>query len=85
MNNFYFTMGYAPTSATGMPFGPGGYVLVKAKNKKDAVEEYNRVFALSKNGLYNYSFDYSEEEWAKTTMQDSKCHCVLEAIYETQD
>lgn len=73
---YYFTFGTDPV----FPFH-GGHLIVEANSKADAIRIFRHKYPDIIRGVLNYSFDYTEEEWAKvsTKMREKEPYEVLSA------
>lgn len=79
LDNFYFSFG----TAEYFPY-QGGYVLVKAHNKQEAVKKYRSEHPDIQEGIINCSFIYTQEEWDQAhaklpeyIRKEEVCHKVI--------
>ena len=56
---FYITFG----SASHFPYGINDYVVSYAQNEREASEIFRKKYPDAHEGLYNYSFIYTKDEW----------------------
>lgn len=72
MANYYFSFG----SSDRFPF-QGGYLIVKANNKKEALEKYREKYPDRNPNCINCSFYYTEEQWNHIKVDMGKCHEII--------
>lgn len=60
MKNYYITYG---SSSKNQPYN-GGYTLIKAENRDEAIEKHNKKYGFVKNSnISRYASCYTEEEF----------------------
>lgn len=69
---FYFTFGTDP----GFPYC-GGYLIIIAKNLKEACENFSQLYPDRHKNTLNCAFVYSEEKWGKIPEYMGRCHRVI--------
>lgn len=72
-NKFYYTFG----SATYYPYCRG-YVIVIAKDRKEADEKFRKKYPDRNAGILNCAFVYSENRWNGITVDKGECHETIE-------
>lgn len=80
MEKFYFTFG----SSSQFPYH-GGYLIVKADDRNDAIEKYRKKYPDVNENTVNCAFIYSEKEWNNflewceyLSIGRETCHEVIE-------
>lgn len=77
MKKFYFTFG----NSYDYPY-QGGYLVVNAIDRDDAIEKYRRKYPDIHENTVNCAFIYTENEWKNINLGQSLCHEVIDCRFK---